>query len=63
MAPLTSSGGYIGLTDIGNNTNVSALCFHNNSAAISLILSSGIGSNNIFEFFRSNRSTVFTSLS
>jgi len=62
MAVLTSSGGYCGLTNIGNNTNVSALCFHNTSAAVSLILSSGIGSNNIFEFFRSNRATVFTSL-
>lgn len=63
MGVLTSSGGYVGLTNIGNNTNVSALCFHNNSAAISLILSNGIGTNNIFEFFRSNRTTVFTSLS
>ena len=55
MKNITSAGGYVGLTNIGSSTNESVLCFHNNSAAISLILSSGIGTNNIFEFFRSNR--------
>lgn len=63
MKTLTSAGGYVGLSNIANSTNVSALCFHDTTAAISLIISSGIGTNNIFEFYKSNRATVFTTLS
>jgi hypothetical protein len=62
MKTLTSAGGYVGLSNIANSTNASAICMHDTTSAISLILSSGIGTNDIFEFFKSNRATVFTTL-